>query len=191
MTTRVLVVCTGNVCRSPAAELLLRDRLGAADVAVASAGVHALVGQPVDPPVAGLLEERGVPAAGFRARQLAPAEAGDADVVLVMTREHRAAVVRTRPGAVRRTLLLLDAADAAAAVAGEGWPAELPDVASRLAALPRLANRHRGAARTGGGAEVPDPHRQSAAVHRSTVELLAEAVDTLVTSLGAGARPIG
>jgi protein-tyrosine phosphatase len=191
VTTRVLVVCTGNVCRSPAAELLLRDRLGAADVDVASAGVHALAGQPVDPPVAELLAERGVSPEGFRARQLDPAEAGAADVVLTMTREHRAAVVRARPGAVRRTLLLPEAAEAAAAIAREGWPADLPDVAARLAALPRLATRHRGAATAAAAAEVPDPHRQSAAVHRRTVDLLAGAVDTLVTALGTGARPIG
>jgi protein-tyrosine phosphatase len=82
VTTRVLVVCTGNVCRSPAAELLLRDRLGAADVDVASAGVHALVGQPVDPPVAELLVERGVAPGGFRARQLDAAEAGAVDTLV-------------------------------------------------------------------------------------------------------------
>ena len=40
----VLAVCTGNICRSPAVELLLRDRLGA-HVDVASAGVGAVVGR--------------------------------------------------------------------------------------------------------------------------------------------------
>ena len=52
----ILVVCTGNVCRSPAAERLLASKLGST-VQVASAGTHALVGQPISEPMAALLRD--------------------------------------------------------------------------------------------------------------------------------------
>ncbi|GMA87571.1 hypothetical protein GCM10025868_28210 [Angustibacter aerolatus] len=49
---RVLVVCTGNVCRSPLVERLLRQRLGTDAVDVSSAGTQALVGEPMTDPAA-------------------------------------------------------------------------------------------------------------------------------------------
>lgn len=181
---RVLVVCTGNVCRSPAAQLLLADRLGTAAVRVTSAGLRALVGHPIDPRVAALLAEVGV-REGVAARQLMPADVQAADLVLTMTQEQRAAVVRSVPSAVRRTLLLLEGADAAAATAAEGWPAHVgDDPAARLAALPRLAARHRRPVAAGTAREVPDPFGQSPEVHRTVFTALAAGVDRLASSLG-------
>ena len=52
----MLFVCTGNVCRSPMAEYLLRAEAGAA-LAVTSAGMQALIGEPMDPPSAAVLAE--------------------------------------------------------------------------------------------------------------------------------------
>ena len=54
----ILVVSTGNVCRSPAAERLLQQRLGPT-VTVESAGTFGLVGEPIAAPMAQLLAERG------------------------------------------------------------------------------------------------------------------------------------
>ena len=52
----VLAVCTGNICRSPAVERLLVAELGpGSDVHVVSAGVGAVVGAPISPPMAALL----------------------------------------------------------------------------------------------------------------------------------------
>mgnify|MGYP002738687724 CR=1 FL=1 len=48
---RILTVCTGNVCRSPAAERLLEHTLNPS-VTVRSAGTRALVGEPIHPPMA-------------------------------------------------------------------------------------------------------------------------------------------
>ena len=45
----VLTVCTGNVCRSPLAEALLRERLAPLDIRVRSAGTRALIGSAMTP----------------------------------------------------------------------------------------------------------------------------------------------
>ena len=67
----VLAVCTGNICRSPPVERLLTGGLGDdTDVSVASAGVGALVGDPISTPTAALLHQAGVSPDGFAARQL-------------------------------------------------------------------------------------------------------------------------
>jgi protein-tyrosine phosphatase len=175
----VLVVCTGNVCRSPAAELLLASRLAGAGVRVTSAGTRALVGEPVHPPMAGLLREAGVDPASFVARVLGPAELRSADLVLTMTRAHRAAVATLLPAAVRRTFLLLEMAGIAASVAADGWPEDVPPTAAaRLAALPGLAARHRRPA-DATDLEVPDPYRRPAEEYRRSLAALEAAVDTL------------
>ncbi|MFQ1003622.1 hypothetical protein [Modestobacter sp. SSW1-42] len=185
--TTVLTVCTGNVCRSPAAERLLTARLAplAPGITVASAGTGALVDAPVDPPMAALVAAAGADVSGFAARQLTAGLLEAADLVLVMTREHRGAVVRLAPGAVRRTFLLREAAAVAEAVASVGWPEDVgTGIADRLRALPRLAPAHRGVASLHGAAlEVPDPYRQAPAVYAEAIATITEAVGRLVTAL--------
>lgn len=185
--THVLTVCTGNVCRSPAAELLLSSRLGGAGVRVTSAGTRALVGEPVHPPMAGLLRAAGVDPASFVARGLRPAELRSADLVLTMTRAHRSAVATLLPAAVRRTFLLVEAAHLAAAVAADGWPEDLPPTAAaRLAALPGLAARYRRPG-TGTELEVPDPYRGPVEEYRRSLA----AVEAAVGELARAVRPTG
>lgn len=65
----VLCVCTGNICRSPAAERLLAVALGPT-VTVASAGTYAMKGDPISPPMDTFVEQAGGSAASFAARQL-------------------------------------------------------------------------------------------------------------------------
>lgn len=111
MVKRILVVCIGNICRSPTAEFLLRDRLRNADGAqssaqVASAGLNAMVGHPMEVMAAQVLREHGVDGAGHSARQLTLAMLHDADLVLVMEKFHLAAIARMAPEASGKAFLL-------------------------------------------------------------------------------------
>ena len=103
MALTVLAVCTGNICRSPAVETLLRTVLDTS-VTVRSAGTNALVGRPIAEPMAELLTAGGFPPADFAARQLTPDLVEEADLVLALTPRHRARVVESVPSAVRRTV---------------------------------------------------------------------------------------
>jgi protein-tyrosine phosphatase len=72
MLNRILVVCIGNICRSPMAESLLAQRLSgrSPDIWVGSAGLAALVGRPADPIAQTLMQERGLAISDHRARQI-------------------------------------------------------------------------------------------------------------------------
>ncbi|VWB36522.1 protein-tyrosine-phosphatase [Burkholderia lata] len=78
----LLVVCVGNVCRSPMAQALLAARLPGVDVQ--SAGIGALDGQPADPHAIGLMHERGLDLATHRARQVSSRHVTRADLILTM-----------------------------------------------------------------------------------------------------------
>lgn len=107
MFKRVLIVCVGNICRSPTAEYLLRDRLGASsDVQVSSAGLGALVDRPIDGIALELLQENGIDGGGHRARQLTPELLRSADLVLAMEKAHTAAIGRMAPEASGKVFLL-------------------------------------------------------------------------------------
>lgn len=96
----ILVVCVGNICRSPMAEALLRERLGndernQAAITVESAGLGAMVDWPPAEYAEELLAERGLDIAAHRARQLTPEMLHEADLVLVMETEHKKAIETT------------------------------------------------------------------------------------------------
>ena len=93
MIRHILVVCVGNICRSPMAEALLRDALrGQAEMTVESAGLGALVGHPADKFAIELMRERGIDITSHRARQLHPDMVSAADLILVMEHGHKKAI---------------------------------------------------------------------------------------------------
>jgi len=103
---RILIVCVGNICRSPTAEFIFREKLKHRDIHVSSAGLRALVGRPMDDHAMQILKERGIDAAEHRARQLDPSMLRQADLVLAMERDHLAAVSRLAPEASGKMFLL-------------------------------------------------------------------------------------
>lgn len=106
MFERILIVCVGNICRSPTAEFIFREKLKHRDIHVSSAGLRALVGRPMDDHAMQILKERGIDAAEHRARQLDPSMLRQADLVLAMERDHLAAVSRLAPEASGKMFLL-------------------------------------------------------------------------------------
>lgn len=167
--TSVLVVCTGNVCRSPVAERIL-EGLGLPGVHAASAGTEAAVGSPIDAPLRQLLEEDGISAAGFHARQLTTAMIRDSDLILAATQDHRDAVLREAPGALRRTFTLLEIADLIELAERDG-PLGPMDRMSRLSTLASL----RGARHAEAHDDIPDPHLRSRAHHLQAYRTIARA----------------
>jgi protein-tyrosine phosphatase len=103
----MLVVCTGNICRSPIGEVMLRDRLLAAgaDAEVASAGTGAVVGAGAHEHTIEVLEERGLSAREHVARQF---DASDSrfELILVMEGGHKRWIERHYPQLAGRTYLL-------------------------------------------------------------------------------------
>lgn len=93
--TQILLVCTGNICRSPLAEAMLRRELaerGAGDVTVLSAGTGAWDGAPASEGAYLVGLEHQLDLSGHRARLLTRDLVQDASLVLTMARHHRARV---------------------------------------------------------------------------------------------------
>lgn len=106
MFNNILVVCVGNICRSPMAEGLFKEALKNKGKKVHSAGLGALVDKPADSNSVQLLEDRGVDILAHRAKQLTVRMLADADLVLVMERDHVEGVTRLAPEARGKTMLL-------------------------------------------------------------------------------------
>lgn len=92
---RILVVCIGNICRSPVGERVLRKGLPEMDVS--SAGLGAVVGHGADEKTAQAAEAAGVSVEGHVARQFTGELGRQADLILVMEAEHRRVLADTHP----------------------------------------------------------------------------------------------
>lgn len=100
MIRHILVVCVGNICRSPMAEALLRRALRGQDgITVESAGLGALVGHPASEHSVDLMAELGEDITSHRARQIHPDMVRAADLVLVMEAGHKRAIDDADPAA--------------------------------------------------------------------------------------------
>lgn len=91
----ILVLCIGNICRSPIAEALLRQQFP--DKTISSAGLGALVGYPADPLSIEVSAEQGVDLSAHRARQLSSWMCQAADLILVMEQRHKVEVQQLHP----------------------------------------------------------------------------------------------
>ena len=109
MFNKIITICTGNICRSPAAEFLLRQRLEAVaswQGSVHSAGIGALVNHPADENTQAMMLAKGIDLGAHRAKQLTLEHLRQADLVLVMEKHHRQAVLDLDPTARGKTFLL-------------------------------------------------------------------------------------
>lgn len=159
MSVRVLMVCTGNICRSVMAQQVVGDALGRAGISaqVDSAGVSDEErGKTPDPRTVRALHEAGYAVPRHRARQVRADELGRWDLVLAMTAWHR----RVLQGLARERGLALR-------------PSTLGDPHSVDI---RLFRSFAG----GGNAEVPDPWYGGRAHFAHALELIEDATPALV-----------
>ena len=188
----ILTVCTGNICRSPLVEMLLRKVLHGLPVVVHSAGTQALVGRPMTEQNCIIAEELGVQQVDdHRARLLKTDYLREADLVLVLTREHRAAVVEMLPRASRRVFTLREFSriTEAADVAELGPVAEAAlgvdatgdaERVERLRAAVELVAQMRGSVPPPeelADDDVADPYRQSDEVYARSARQIITAVN--------------
>lgn len=196
-TFRILVVCTGNICRSPLTEQLLRARLRDAfpehdpnRIEVSSAGTMALEGHAMEPLAVDEARRLGIPDAEEHvARHLTRALVERADLVVAMTREHRSATVRALPRAHHRAFTLIELTRTLEAVAAGRSPVALEPLgdgeldaflrgaveAAEVRGLQPLHERKH--------LDIPDPYRRAPAVYRRAADAVADHVDRLVVAL--------
>lgn len=204
----VLMVCTGNICRSPQAAALLRKHLHAAEepiaqqIRITSAGTHAQLGTPMDPQAAELAAVYGAVDSGHRGRPLTAEMVRHNDLVLCMTRKHRAVAVRLVPGASRRVFLLSEfvaliedlAKDVRPVTAGGDSVAQQfappPGPLSALApdrlrrGVDAAADRRGLVPKTSGVREdILDPYRRDPEVYRESIAQIDQAIQRLHQAL--------
>lgn len=188
-TFTILTVCSGNICRSPLAEQLLRTGLSAyPHVAVSSAGTVGLVGQPMDARALTLATSLGVTDAETHvARELNEQQIREADVVFAMGREHRRAVVEIRPAASRYTFTIREFARIASEItdADLAEVALLPrdDIAGRFSAAVASCAMLRGVVTPPASPDdddVIDPYRRSDDVYKRSGDQLVPAVTSVI-----------
>lgn len=177
----VLFVCTGNICRSPAAELLFRARVAGLPIVTASAGTHGLSGHDMDAPSAFAVRELGLDPSPHAARRLTSPMATAADLLLTADSGQRGIVLQSEPLLFRRTFTMREFARL-----GAGLP-PLPEVdehalRERVAAVAA----RRGIADPGapGTDEIGDPLGGGIDTARATVAQIAHTVDAIVRALG-------
>ena len=176
---RVICVCTGNVCRSPAAERLLAHTLGPS-VTVSSAGTHALVGQPISAPMDTLIAEVGADPAGFKARVLTEAQLREADLVLAMTRAHRSAIVELAPAAVRRCFTLREYARLLGQLPSTALPDGSPGDRALASIRSAAARRRQSTPRED---DIADPYRRGDTAYRVAFDQIRAATDQIARVL--------
>ena len=106
MFKKILIVCVGNVCRSPAAEALLTHRLQGKGLSISSAGIGALVGNPMDKTAHEVLQDNGLQHTSHRARQVDSEMLHNADLILAMEQSHIAHIRQMAPEVHGKTFLM-------------------------------------------------------------------------------------
>jgi protein-tyrosine-phosphatase/predicted ATP-grasp superfamily ATP-dependent carboligase len=110
-TRSILFICSGNIIRSPFAEQVLKQTLGAENQAsfrIASAGLHARPGRPADPRAARVAASLGIDLHAHRAQPITPDLIAASDTVIGMDLANEAIFRRRYPGAVSKFRLLGD-----------------------------------------------------------------------------------
>jgi protein-tyrosine phosphatase len=186
---RILLVCTGNICRSPMAQYMLASALPPTwRVEVSSAGVGALVDHPVAPDGLTVLARLGLADAAkhHQARQITRQIAAQSDLILVASREHRRYLVEEFPGVVARTFTLREftrLAPMALVATPPTWPGQTTaSPVEALRATVQAIAQIRGqvpAPHQPSEDDMPDPYRQGLAAFELTATQIHPAIEAV------------
>jgi protein-tyrosine phosphatase len=177
---RILLVCTGNICRSAFAERLGRAWLDEAlgrdvtEIELVSAGTRAVVGSAMHPDTAVVLRGYGADPGDFRARQLTDQHPATADLILTMTRAHQKHLLDLVPKALPRAFTLREAAGLLPRL--DGAPLSGTDLGERARALVTALTEARSWRPVGADDDVPDPVDRPVEAHEEAGELIAGAL---------------
>lgn len=103
MFNSILVVCVGNICRSPVGERLLKQAIP--ELKVESAGINALVGKPADRDMSKVAEMHGLSLNDHVAQQFSANLGAKYDLILVMESGHRREIATIAPQLAGRVML--------------------------------------------------------------------------------------
>ena len=180
MSFQILTVCTGNICRSPAAQLLLQNHLDQS-VTVDSAGTYAMRGYPIHEPMATLLKTKGVTETTFQASQLNNARINNADILLTATHKHKKWILQESPSALKKAFTLKEFA----ALATKATPIEnrhLLNDAEKMEILFNQIKKLRNQVDPRDPRfEIVDPYLQPVEIYESTLKEIEEAIDEILT----------
>lgn len=189
----ILTVCTGNICRSPLGEQLLRARLAPFGVVVTSAGTHGLSSAPMTPEAARLAVSLGITdedAAAHRSRYLTERMLDAPALIFAMTRDHRRAIVQLSPRRMRSTFTIREFARLSSSMTTEqlAEAAVGTDATARVRAMATAVAMQRGLVPPPANPEdddVIDPYGRSWATYQRSAAELEPAVDAVVRAVNA------
>ncbi|WP_382310252.1 low molecular weight phosphatase family protein [Herbiconiux sp. UC225_62] len=194
----ILTVCSGNICRSPMAEQLLRRRLqDYPGIVMSSAGTFAGPNEAMPEEAAALSVRFGGEPRGHLSRSLTESMVNEADLILAMSRNHRREIAELAPRKVKSTFTIREFARLGATLSDE----EVVDAArqqitlrSALIEASALVASRRGRPDTlefvPAEEDVIDPYRRSAATYERSAQELVPAVDEVARILGLAASTV-
>lgn len=194
----ILVVCTGNICRSPLAEVVLRGTLEQLGGRVHSAGTQGLDVAPMTPEAQRLVVAMGADAgaaSAHRSRYLTAAHLDSPDLILAMSREHRGRVAQLAPARLRSSFTVrefarlatgIPDADIVSAVASAG-----PDAAARVRAAVAIVAARRGLSAPPDDPaddDVVDPYRRPWATYQLSAAQMSPGLDQVARVVSLATR---
>lgn len=184
MAFKLLTVCTGNICRSPLAELLLRKHLDPSRFEITSAGTGALIDAPMPDPLLEIASRSGIEAAGdHRGQLLTPELIQESDLIFAMAREHRSHIVRMHPRANRYTFTLNEFARIARAIPDDELRESLTDRRNIERAALQTLSELRGIVpppESQDELDIRDPYRRELEVYEASASEIIDRVNDVV-----------